>query len=71
MKACGRSTNRQETLAQLEFERDVEFPDILKTLRARLVLLRQYSARGAEEARIARDVVFFCESAVKAALGRR
>ena len=35
------STNRQEALAQVEFERDVEFPEILRTLRARLVLLRQ------------------------------
>jgi hypothetical protein len=59
------ATNRQETLAQLEFERDIEFPEILKTLRARLVLLRQYSARGSEEARIARDVIFFYENAVK------
>ncbi len=63
------STSRQETLAQLEFARDVLHPAILRTLRARLTLLREYSVRGPEEARIARDLVFSYENAVKAYAG--
>jgi hypothetical protein len=59
------STNRQDTLAQLEFARDVLHPAILKTLRARLALLRELSARGSEETRIARDLIFSYENGVK------
>ncbi len=59
------SSNRRETLAQVEFERDVAYPWTLKALRARLALLRDYSNRGQEEARIARDTVFTYENDVK------
>ncbi len=63
------STSRQETLAQLEFERDVAHPLLLKELRDRLVALREFSARGKEQARIARDDIFSYENAVKDYLG--
>ncbi len=63
------STNRQQTMAQLELLRDAAHPAILKSLRARLVLLREFSARGTEETRIARDVIFSYENAVKAIVG--
>src|SRR5262245_12457278 len=45
------STSRQKTMAQLEFARDVQFPETLRMLRARLALLRNFSTRGKEEAR--------------------
>ncbi len=63
------STSRQETMAQLEFYRDTAFPRILQELRTRLKLLREYSAQGAEQARIARDTVFSYENSVKARAG--
>jgi hypothetical protein len=63
------STSRQETLSQLEFARDVEHPELLRSLRARLALLREYSARGTEETRIARDTIFSYENAVKDIVG--
>ncbi len=63
------STNRQQTMAQLEFLRDVAYPLVLKTVRARLALLREFSACGPEETRIARDTVFIYENDVKALVG--
>src|SRR6267378_2643812 len=63
------STSRQETLAQLEFARDVQQPEILRALRARLALLRQFAARGPEQARIARDEIFSYENSIKAYAG--
>ncbi|HJY85837.1 MAG TPA: S46 family peptidase [Candidatus Acidoferrales bacterium] len=63
------STSRQKTMAQLEFARDVQFPETLRMLRARLALLRNFSTRGKEEARIARDTIFFYENSVKGVAG--
>ncbi len=63
------STNRQQTMAQLQLLRDLVHPAILQSLRARLVLLREFSARGTEETRIARDLIFSYENAVKAIVG--
>src|SRR5262249_26734202 len=63
------STSRQETMAQLELARDVQFPETLRMLRARLALLRDFSTRGKEEARIARDTIFLYENSVKGVAG--
>ena len=63
------STGRQLTLAQLQFLRDVRYPWLLKTLKARLGVLRAYSARGAEETRIARDTILSYENSLKALTG--
>jgi len=45
------STDRDDTVAELETERDVVYPASLQVVKRRLGVLRQYSARGAEEAR--------------------
>jgi hypothetical protein len=63
------STHRQDTVAQLEFARDVFHPWILKFLRVRLALLRTYSSRGPEEERIAKEVIFGYENSFKAFAG--
>jgi hypothetical protein len=65
------STNRQDTLAQLEFARDVMQPGFLQFLNARLKLLREYSARGPEEERIAKSMIFGYENGVKDIQGRQ
>ena len=59
------STNRQNTMAQLEFLRDVQHPAILQFLQVRLKLLRDFSARGPEQARVARDTIFSYENSLK------
>jgi hypothetical protein len=63
------STNRQDTVAQLEFARDDFHPWLLKFLRGRLALLYAYSSRGPEEERIAKETIFGYENSVKAIAG--
>jgi len=60
------STQRLDTVAQLEMERDANLPDILKMLRARLIVLRAFSATSPEHARQATTEIFELENSVKA-----
>ncbi|MGH9803660.1 MAG: S46 family peptidase, partial [Candidatus Acidiferrales bacterium] len=63
------STGRQLTLAQLQFLRDVRYPWLLSGLKARLKALTDYSARGAEEQRIAQDTMLSYSNSEKALTG--
>jgi hypothetical protein len=63
------STDRDDTVAELETERDVVYPASLQVVKRRLGVLRQYSARGAEEARQANGRIFGLENALKAYTG--
>jgi hypothetical protein len=51
-------TDRLQTITELEYLRDVEYPRALEQLKRREVLLNSYSARGAENARRARNDLF-------------
>ena len=59
------SSERQDTVAQLTFDRDVVYPVILDYFNARLHTLQQYSAGGAEQARQAASEIFFIQNAIK------
>jgi hypothetical protein len=63
------STSRQMTMAQLEFLRDTQYPFRLKVLEERLQQLYAFTKRGAEEARVARDVILSYENSLKAFRG--
>jgi hypothetical protein len=63
------STDRMQTLAQLEFQRDHMYPWYFKYINRRLDVLRRYSARGAEQARQAMDQIFGLENGLKALTG--
>ena len=63
------STNRLQTYAQTEYQRDVAYPARLKSLARSLELLRKYSARGAEQARQAAGSIFGMENGKKASEG--
>jgi hypothetical protein len=63
------STSRQQTLAQLETQRDSFLPAALKNLHRELDVLRKYSAGGAEQAREAAETIFGLENSVKALTG--
>jgi hypothetical protein len=65
------ATERQDTLSQLEFVRDVFHPTFLKLLRARLALLYSYAAQGPEEQRIAEEMIASYENSVKDLAGRQ
>ena len=63
------STERMRTLAQLEFQRDYQYPWYFKYIDRRLDILRRYSARGAEQSRQAMDQIFGLENSLKALTG--
>jgi len=63
------STSRLDTMAQLEFLRDVGQPSIFKLLRNRVASLERYSAKGAEQAREAASQIFFLQNSLKATEG--
>ena len=64
------STQRMDTVAQLEFDRDYTEPISLKVLKNRIALLQQYSAQGTEQARQAASMIFGLQNSVKAREGR-
>jgi len=60
------STDRNDTVAELETERDVIYPISLKVVSRRLGVLRKYASLGAEQARQAAGLIFSLENAQKA-----
>jgi hypothetical protein len=63
------STQRSITVAELELERNSLMPTQLNAFKRRLDVTRQFSARGAEQARQALGMVFGLENTVKAMSG--
>ncbi len=63
------STDRLYTYAQLEFQRDYNYPMVLKLLRRIISDLREYSRKGAEEERRALIQIFGLANSQKAMSG--
>jgi hypothetical protein len=64
------NTQRLDTMAQLEFERDYFEPTVLKLLKNRIAILEKYSAEGSEQARQAASMIFGLQNSRKAFEGR-
>jgi len=64
------NTQRLDTLSQLEFERDKVEPAILKIIKNRIAVLKQYSAEGSEQTRQAASNIFGLENGLKVFEGR-
>ncbi|MDE1145367.1 MAG: S46 family peptidase [Azospirillaceae bacterium] len=64
------STSRLDTVAELEYQRDVVLPDSLVYLAELRGLLLQFSSEGTEHARVAFSKLFAVENAYKARLGQ-
>src|SRR6202030_3614812 len=62
-------TERLDTMAHIEYQRDLVVPGTLNLLRRREVLLKNYSDRSSENARRAEDDLFSIENSRKAYLG--
>ena len=62
-------TERLDTVAHLEYQRDLVVPGGLNLLRRREILLKNYSDRGSENARRAEDELFGIQNSRKAYLG--
>jgi hypothetical protein len=63
------STNRLQTLAQTEFQRDYAYPLTLKAADRRLKVLREYAKKGPEQQRRALGQIFGIENGKKAQTG--
>jgi hypothetical protein len=63
-------TERQLTVAQLEYQRDVALPDRLLQLAEFRGLITEFQRRGPEQKRISTDVLFYVENGFKALKGR-
>ncbi len=63
------STDRDDTVAELETERDVVYPASLKVVKRRIETLRRYGTQGAEQTRQAASRIFGLENAQKAYTG--
>ncbi len=64
------STSRLDTLAQLEFDRDVRYPMQIEFLTRRAKLLHDFSDKSPENARMANRQLFGIENSLKANSGR-
>jgi hypothetical protein len=64
------STARLDTMAQLEFLRDVSEPATIQVLKNRIAVLNEYSALGSEQARQAATMIFGLENSLKLSEGR-
>ena len=64
------STARLDTMAQLEFLRDVSEPATIQVLKSRIAVLNEYSALGSEQARQAATMIFGLENSLKLSEGR-
>jgi hypothetical protein len=62
-------TDREDTLAQLEFQRDYAQPFSITLLAEARGLLNEYATKGAEEARTSKTLRFGIENALKARRG--
>jgi hypothetical protein len=62
-------TDRLNTVAHLQFLRDTVFPELLNLIRRREIMLQNYSERGLENERRARDELFGYQNSRKARLG--
>ncbi len=63
-------TQRLDTVAQLENDRDYAEPLSLKLLRNRIAVLERYGAQGTEQARQVASMIFGLQNSVKAIDGR-
>ena len=63
------STQRNDTMAQLKYQRDIALPTILRVYSSRIAVLRNYAARGGDQAREAGSRIFNFENSVKAVDG--
>ncbi len=64
------STQRSDTYAELVFDRDSVTPAVIQVLKRRIALLKEYSARGPEQARQAASMIFSLENGRKVYEGR-
>ena len=64
------STSRQDTVAELDAERDVIDPAVTEYLKRRIATAEGYAARGPEQKRQVESTIFFLQNSLKVYEGR-
>jgi hypothetical protein len=64
------TTQRNITMAQIEYQRDIRYPAVLNFLKRSLATLNAYAALGPEQRRQAEEDIFSFENAQKAYIGQ-
>jgi len=64
-------TDRLRTVAQLEYLRDVDYPNRLANYKRRIALFQKFAAESAENARIAQEDIFGYQNSQKAINGEQ
>jgi hypothetical protein len=64
------STERDDTMAQLQEERDVRGPAVTEYLQRRIAAAQAFAALGPEQARLVASDIFFNQNSLKVYLGR-
>jgi len=64
------STQRQDTMAQLNLEREVIEPPVIAYLKHRIEVAQQYATQGPEQARQVASLIFGLQNGLKAYVGR-
>jgi hypothetical protein len=64
------STARQETMAQLQLERDVNLPARIEYLQRRIAAEQEFAKQGPEQARLVATNIFSLQNSLKVYIGR-
>jgi hypothetical protein len=64
------STQRQDTVAELSYERELVEPASIEYLRRRIAAANEFSAQGQEQARLVGTTVFLLQNSLKVYIGR-
>jgi Peptidase S46 len=64
------STQRNITMAQIEYQRDIRYPRVLDFFKRQLKAMNEYAAQGAEQRRQAEESIFGFENSQKAFIGQ-
>jgi hypothetical protein len=64
------STQRQDTMAELLFERDVRGPALVEYMKRRIAAAQEFAAQGPEQARLVGSTIFSYQNGLKVYVGR-
>ncbi len=65
------STQRQDTVAQLAYERELIEPPVIEYLKRRIAAAEEFAAQGQEQTRLVSTAIFGLQNSLKVYIGRR
>ena len=64
------STQRQDTMAELSFERELVEPSLIEYLKRRIAAAEEFATKGEEQRRLVASTIFSLQNGLKAYIGR-